>query len=77
METLTDYNEQVERLESMLPQEKINNMNFQDLVTIMDILEQVKERIIETPEQDDLEERMKLLIDRVQDKIKEQFDSDT
>ena len=76
MEDPIDYNEQVERLESMLPQEKVNTMYLQDLVTILDILELVKERIMETPEQDDLVERMNALIERVQNKIKEQFDLD-
>lgn len=76
MEDQPDYNEPVEKFESMLTQEEVNTMKFQDLVTIMEILELVNQTI-KTMNQNELEERMKLLIDRVQDKIKEQFDTDT
>ena len=70
MEDQVDYNEPVEKFESMLTQEQVDTMKLQDLVTILEILELSVEMI----KQDDLEERMKLLIDRVQHKIKDNFD---
>ena len=77
IEDQVDYTDPVEKFEAMLTQEQVDTMIFQDLITILDILELVKERIMETPEQDDLGERMNVLTERVQNKINEQFDTDT
>ncbi len=71
MEDQVDYTEPVEQFESMLPQEKVNTMMLQDLVTILDILELVKVQICDK----ELEKRLITLINRVNKKIQNKFDS--
>ena len=74
MEDQVDYNESVEKFELMLTQEQVNTMKLQDLLTIQEIIELVH-KMIEMMKEDDLEKRMKLLIERVQHKLKEKMES--